>query len=192
MQVWRLPMPQRCSTPSCGKHACIHSLLQQNIALVTAHRFLGPWLQPVLRAPEENVFICSASVVVNYASVAVLLGSVASFACFHVFISARNVTTIELMDHLNGRGVLNHFRVNVMAAHSLYTLMPADPLQCYDVGWHLNLKQVCVRAPASLDRRACKFMSCAVTGGEGVDMAASVFPLDFTRRRRWSGLEFRE
>jgi hypothetical protein len=75
--------------------------------------YLGPWLQPMLREPGKDVLICSASVVVNYASIAVLLGSVASFACFHVFISARNVTTIELMDHLNGRGIINHFRVNV-------------------------------------------------------------------------------
>ena len=81
----------------------------------------------MLRAPEDNVFICSVSVVVNYATVAVLLGSVASFACFHVFISARNVSTIELMDHLNGRGVFDHFRVNVMAKHSLSTSMPSHP-----------------------------------------------------------------
>ena len=93
---------------------------------MTARRSLGPWLQPVLRAPEEHVFVCSFSVVVNYASVAVLLGSVASFACFHVFMSARNVTTIEFMDHLNGRGIVDHFRVNVSAPHSPFTSVSSN------------------------------------------------------------------
>jgi hypothetical protein len=54
-------------------------------------------------------------VIANYATVAVLLGSVGFFTTFHVFISARNVTTIEFMDHLNGRGIFDHFRVNVSA-----------------------------------------------------------------------------
>ncbi len=59
--------------------------------------------------------VCSTSVIANYATVAVLLGSVGFFTTFHVFISARNVTTIEFMDHLNGRGIFDHFRVNVSA-----------------------------------------------------------------------------
>jgi hypothetical protein len=108
----------------------------------------------MLREPGKDVLICSASVVVNYASIAVLLGSVASFACFHVFISARNVTTIEFMDHLSGRGIINHFRVNVSAVclflgSRLLTIAP----QCYDMGWRQNLKQARARAAAQLCHR---------------------------------------
>ena len=96
----------------------------------------------MLREPVTEVFICSTSVVVNYASVAVLLGSVASFACFHVYISARNVTTIEFMDHLNGRGIINHFRVNVSTLFFKVCSHVFIVMQCFDVGWRQNLKQV--------------------------------------------------
>ena len=67
-------------------------------------------------AHAKDISICSTSVIVNYATIAVLLGSVGSFACFHVYISARNVTTLEFMDNLTGRGIIDHFRVNVRPA----------------------------------------------------------------------------
>jgi hypothetical protein len=76
---------------------------------------LGPWFQPLLLPQYQYSPICSANVVVNYASMATLLGSVGSFACFHVFLSARNVTTIEFMDHLNGRGIREYLRINARA-----------------------------------------------------------------------------
>ena len=112
----------------------------------------------MLREDSHDVAVCAASVVVNYASVAVLLGSVSSFACFHVFISARNVTTIEFMDHLNGRGIFDHFRTNVSATKRITRLacfcnIFIILMQCYDMGWRQNLKQVREKHVYPLSRR---------------------------------------
>ena len=110
---------------SCMYRSSSVTALVYNIML--CGRYLGPWLQPMVQTHATHVSICSTSVIVNYASIAVLLGSVGFFACFHVFISARNVTTIEFMDHLNGRGIIDHFRVNVSAvALSCYAGLPCS------------------------------------------------------------------
>jgi hypothetical protein len=112
---------------------------------------LGPWFQPLLLPQYQYSPICSANVVVNYASMATLLGSVGSFDCFHVFLSARNITTREFMDHLNGRGIREYLRINARAM--LRAPPPVFAIliipQCYDMGWRHNLKQVQVKVSAA-------------------------------------------
>ena len=51
------------------------------------------------------------------------------------------------MDHLNGRGIFDHFRTNVSATKRITRLacfcnIFIILMQCYDMGWRQNLKQV--------------------------------------------------
>ena len=78
------------------------------------------------------------------------------------------------------------------AALALHFNIFQQCLQCYDVGWRLNLKQVCARTYERVSCRGYPSIPCAVNGAEGVDMVASILPVDFTRRGRWPGLDFRE